>query len=428
MSLIGTGNHASANTSSFMGLTQPVHLPILVTNDGSKDPHLPEGQVTYAPSISGLTDIAPERQGVDFGQTDYYKYIINDSECLEKCTLCVKLDGLLPTGGGNNARYPDDVLCQAIERITFHYGKDLQSIEGDELHLRRLQETDEKKLARLERLQGLGLDKIERVQLAKAPAWYYLEIPFWWCERDSSSWHQYAYQRLTRVVIQWRQANYILQQDLVDSKPIPLGQGPYILEHFLRFAVTSLSEATKQEYVNRVKAQGDAGWLSLIGVPERLTQQLNSGQSTHIIQLNTFSKYAYNLRMVVRPVANLNASYLNNNRFQCMDIETLTLDIAGKRYLFPTDRHWLKYQVNDRKFAGNPELPIYNIPLACDYPQEHNAAKGGMDLSNASTPQLTITTVALGANHYADFFCYSHNYVRQVISGNETGAELVQPL
>ncbi len=428
MSALGTGNHAAANTQCFMGLTTPVHLPILTTTEGTTDPHLPLPQVTMVPRVTGYTDIPPERQGVDFGQTDYFKYIINDNECLESVTLCVKLDGLTAGAGGSNPRYPDDVLCHAIEKVTFHYGKDLQVLEGDELHMRRIQETDEKELARLGRLQGLGLDRLERANLARGPCWYYLEIPFWWARDQSTSWHQYAFQRLTRIIIQWRQVEGILQQDGANTKPTPTAGGPYILDHFLRFKVACLTEAAKKEFVSRVSGMGNTGWLYLIGEPERLVQQLNAGQRQHIIQLNTFSKFAYNLRFVVRPVANLTPNYLNNKRFEYVDIETVAMDIGGRRYLFPSDRHWLKYQINDKLFSGNPEQPIYNIPLGSEYPQEHTAAKGGFDLSCASTPQITLTTATLPTNHQIDFYSYAHNYVRLIIKGIETGAELVQPL
>lgn len=424
MSELGTGNHATANLSNFMGVTEPRHLPILSTNDGRTSDHLPTGQMTVVSQVVGYTDIPPERQGVDFGQTDYFKYIINDTECLENCTLCVKLDGLT----GNGACYPDDVLCQAIEKITFQYGKDLQVLEGDEIHLRRVQETPEVELARLSRLQGMGLTRDERVNNAMGPKWYYLEIPFWWCTKPENSWHQYALQRLTRVVIQWRSAGGILQS-LDGVQPTPASGGNYILDHFLRFRVCCLTESTKQEFLNRVKGQGDAGWLYLIGEPERLTQTIAAGQKTFVIQLNTFTKFDYNLRFVVRPVSELNYNCGNNDRWKLKDIESVCLDIGGKRYFFETDRHWMKFALNDKMFEGSTELPIYNIPLGTVQPQVHDHAMGGFDLSNCSTPQMIVNfSKPLEENHVIDFYCYGHNYIRLVIKGAESGAELVQPL
>jgi hypothetical protein len=430
MSTTGTGFHASSNASAFMGLTTPIHLPILTTNNGSASSHLPGPQLTKAPETHGFTDIPPERQGVDFGQTDYFKYVLNDNECLRKMTLCVKLDALTVGAGGFNARYPDDVLCQAIENITFHYGKDLQRLEGDEIHFRRLQETEEAELARLSQLQGNRMSVADRVTNAESARWYYLEVPFWWTLRDSDNWHQYALQRLTRIIITWRSPSYILQQDGAATLPTPASGGAYILDHFLRFDVVCLSEPTKQEFLKRVKSNGTGGQLYLIGETEKLSQTLNAypgGVATHVIQLNTFSKYGYNLRFVIRDVANLAANVLNNRRFDCLNITSCYLDISGRRYFFDTDNFYMKYVVNDQLFDGNPELPIFNIPFNVN-PDLHSAAVGGFDFSNTTTPQITLVMPAHSSNLQADFMLYVHNYIRLTIVNDQSGAELVQPL
>jgi len=132
MTELGTGNQATSDVGAFMTLTIPTHLPTLTTNDGSASSLLPTPQLTTAPQLSGWTDIPPERQGVDFGQTDYFKYILNDTEVLTDCWLCVRLDGLDAGVGGINPRYPEDPICNSIERITFVYGPDLQILDGDE--------------------------------------------------------------------------------------------------------------------------------------------------------------------------------------------------------------------------------------------------------------------------------------------------------
>lgn len=427
MATVGTGNHASSNSSSFLGLTTPVHLPILTTNDGTASTLLPIPQVTRAAEVTGFTDVPPSLAGLNFGNTDYFQFNNNDSETLTGVTLCARLDGLVAGAGGANPSYPDDVLCQAVETVTFQYGKDLQVLTGDRIHYELVQETEEHELARRAELQGLGWSHARRVANATVARWYYLEIPFWWANRDSDAWHQYAMQKLTRIIIKWRPASEILQQEVANTQPTALAGGSYILDHFVRFNVTALTEATKQEFLTRVKGQGAAGWLYLLPDNERLQQSLQAGQTTHVIQLNTFTKYGYNLRFVIRTVASLTPNYLHNRRFENLDLVTMTLDISGKRYLFPTDNTWAKYEINDRLFKGNPELAIYNIPFN-DHPDMHTSAMGGFDFSNASNPQLTLTTAALPAACFIDFWLYCHNYVRETIVGNESGAELVQPL
>ena len=143
MASFSTGNQATSEIGSFLPLTLPIHLPPLTTNDGRATSFLPVPQLTTAPQLSGWTDIPPERQGVDFGQIDYFQYILNDTEILTDLWLCVRLDGLDPGPGGENPRYPDDPIYQAVERITFVFGRDLQVLEGDALHWNFLMSQDE---------------------------------------------------------------------------------------------------------------------------------------------------------------------------------------------------------------------------------------------------------------------------------------------
>ena len=82
MATLGTGNHASSEIGSFLSLTIPTHLPPLTTNDPTATTFLPTPQLTKTSQLSGWSDMPPERQGVDFGQTDYFKYILNDTEVL----------------------------------------------------------------------------------------------------------------------------------------------------------------------------------------------------------------------------------------------------------------------------------------------------------------------------------------------------------
>lgn len=424
MSALGSGMHATTNAATFLGLTQPTDLPILTTTDGSKSDLLPLGQVTKAPHVPGYSDFPPERQGVDFGQIDYFKIINNDTDVFVGCTLCVRLDGLVAGGGGLNPSYPDDVLCQAIEKITFQYGRDVQELYGDELHYRRLQETDEKDLGRLSRLQGLGRPLAERVQLATAPAWYYLEIPFWWTLSNEDAFHQYAFQRLTRVVITWRTPESILQQEIANTRPTPLGGGPYILDHFLRFRVSAPSQATKDRYMQLVRDQRDAGFLYLIGQTQHLQQQINAGAAQHIVQLNTFTKYCYNIRFVVRPVANLQPNYLNNRRFDCLDITSCQLTLSGREFFPTTDAHFMRFGIANRLFKGNPGLPIYNIPLS-EEPDMHESATGGFQMSAVSNPQITVNTAPLVQNCYIDFWAYCHNYIRVIL---RDGGSIIEPV
>lgn len=436
MSTFSTGFQATSNAQSFINLTAPVHLPSLASADGADSPHLPAPHKTQAIEVSGITDIAPERQGVDFGQVDHFKYINNDQECLKSVTLTVKLAPLAAGAGGAHPRYVDDILCAAIDHIDFMYaGKVLQSLYGDEIHFRTALETPHDEISRKYKLQGAGLTVDERVALAAAPQWINLEVPFWWTRSPSASWHQYALQRMTRVVIYWRTPDYLLQQDGGTARPLACSESgvastmqPYIMDHFLRFNVVCLSEATKQTYIKMVEANGDNGWLYMIPDWERMTdQQLSNGATTTTFLLSNLTKFGYNLRYWIRPLANIQPDWTNNRRWEIIDIKSHALSISGKTFLPPLDDVNLKFAVNGKLYLGNETLPIYNIPFT-DYPDLHTHAMGGIEFSNTVNPQITINTSALPYACSADFVLYCHNYVRVVIDGARSTAETLQPL
>ena len=412
---------------SFMPLTIPVHLPTLTTNDPNATALLPTTQLTLGPRLSGWTDLAPERAGVDFGQESFFQYINNDTEVVTDLWLAMRLDGLNPGAGGSNPCYPDDVLCQLVDRVTFTYGTDLQVLEGDKLHYDFLMMDDEETQRREAELRGYNLSLGKRITNAQTPKWYWLRIPFWWTLRAQDSWHQYALQRRTRIAFRFRPVQFMLHQEGANTQPTPMSGGNYILEHFCRFRVTSITEGTKQEFIRRVQAQQQAGQLYLFEDTQRLSQEIRPLQTKHPIQVNTFTKFGYNMRFVVRPVSALTTNYLDNDRFRLRKIESAALNINGRQFMAPMDRTWMTHGVDEALWKGNPERAIYNIPFS-DFPAMVATAVGGIDFTTAQNPQLTLVTEPLGESHMLDIWLQCYNYVRVTIVGNNTGAEVVQPI
>jgi len=431
MSTYNAGNQSASQAASFTNLTTPIHLPPLVSNNGADSPYLPQSHKAQNPSVIGYTDLQPENSSTDFGSQTYYKVISNENEVFKDVELVVKLDALTLTGSATQPRYVDDVLCAAIEKAEFQYGNQLQVLYGDELHYSMLQETDEDELKRRQRLQASGLTVEERAALATASQWVVIKLPFWWTQRTGAAWHHYCLQKTTRIAITWRDKGYLLQQTSATSAsdlPTPTAGGRYIVDQWLRFSTATISQATKQTYTSMVKSTGATGWLYPIKDMQRLlnTTMLSSATET-TVQLTNLTKYGYNMRFWIRPVVNLTADARNNRRWDAIDLKSCHLDISGKRYFPETDKGYMKYGINAKMFAGNPELPIYNIPFT-ETPDQFQHGLGGFDFVSASSPQLVITTSALDQNYYLDVYLYEHNYVRIVLSEQGSGAETVQPL
>lgn len=430
MALASTGFQSSTNANLFMNLTTPIYLPTLSSTNGSDSPHLPLPHHSQAQETVGFTDLAPDRQGVDFGMQSYFRYTNNDNDVLKSVSLVMQLSALAPGAGGSNPCYIDDICAGAIEKVEFQYGGNiLQTLHGDEIHFRYLQECPHDELTRKYQMQGAGLSRMERVANAKANRWYYFELPFWWTKKPENAWHQYAFQRLTRIVVTFRNNDYLVQQTGGTTKPVPRDGTQYILNHFLRFEVCCPSAATKQYYQTLVSATGDAGWNYMIQDVQKMKDvdiPVNSTKWNY--QLNTFTKFGYNLRFFVRPTANLQPNFLNNDRWTIVELPSYQFDISGSRYQQPLDDYYIKHGLNGKYFLGNEQLPIYNI-FFTDYPDVSGHGMGGIEFSNTVNPTIGAdfgvgTTVPLTA----DFYLECHNYVRALLDGGKSAAETIQPL
>lgn len=442
MSTYSTGEQSVSSANSFMGLGVPVHLPSLASPNGADSPFLPIPHHAKAIDMPGITDIPPERQGVDFGGVSYFKYISNDNEALLKAVLVLQLSPLASRTGAN-PRYVDDIALAAIEYVDFSFaGNLLQRLHGDELHFRMLQELDGNELERRKKLQAMGLGDAERAALAGDIQFVYCELPFFWTEEPSAAWQQYGFQRITNVVVHYRPFQYLVQHnaEATDSSfPVPANGNPtYIMAQWLRFHTVTLSESTKQLYLREVEAQGPNGWLSMITDFERITEYslaeaarhaAGPHRQTHSVLLNTFSKYGWNIRYWIRPIANLRPDAHNNNRWATVPVLSDRLDISGRKFQPELETFYKRWMIDAAEFKGNPppDVHINNIPLT-EFPMVKNQGMGGIDFSNTANPLLIIHTAPLAEPCHLDIYLYCRNYVRQVVRGNQSAAEAVQPI
>jgi hypothetical protein len=429
MSSQGADAQPGLTPQQFLGLKVPIHLPTLISTRGEDSSHLPEGHHTQALEISGIDDVLPIRTGYDLGSQEEFSYLSNTNEILTSCTVCCQLASLTPGAGGNSPRYVDDVLCTAIEKIEWLYGNNnpLEVIYGDELHFATLQETPEEELERKYALQAAGLTTAERVTLAAADQWVYLDIPWFWTKRQAGHWHAYAYGRPTRIRITWRAPGFVLQQNAAATLPTCGPSLTYIKKKFLRFHTVIPTEATKQVYMKRVEGKGDTGELTLFKDMQYQDFTIGAADLQTQVKCDMFTKFGYNLRFILRLAANLVPDVQNNERWRILDINFMQFDVANK-VMFPYVDDWYYKRVYAAKwFLGNHELPIYNIPFT-DYPDLHTQAMGGLEFSNVILPILKLWHDAPGATTRLTCWLYCHNYIRQCLRGSNSAMETVQPL
>eukprot|EP00727_Mastigamoeba_balamuthi_P001650 m51a1_g11482 hypothetical protein (380) ;mRNA; f:9245-10384 len=376
------------------------------------------------------------RVGYDFGSEEDFQYTSNTTEILTACTLFVKLAPLEASGGGKNPRYVDDILCAAIERIEWIYGgTTVQVLYGDEIHFSTLQETADVELDRKYRDQAAGLSDQERTVKAMDTQTVRLDIPWWWTKPNTGHWHSHCLGRPLKIRIRWRSPQFLLQQDIVNQQPMPkattsLVGRTYILDKWLRFETSIPTEATKDVYRKKIEACGDHGWLQLfkdmqIQHFDIAAGSYGPGRGPVVLKTDIFNRYGYNLRFFVRPRNNLVSNFLNNNRWEVLDVDGLQFDIQTKVFYPHIDDVWAKRAVNAHKFLGNPEIPIYNVPL-CAYPDMHQQAMGGIEFANITMPYLKVDLPNYNTDLTITVTLFVHNYIREVIDGQQSALETVQ--
>jgi hypothetical protein len=436
MAAYPVGPQQSSEGYYYLPHTRTINLPGLQSGEITDSPHLPLPQRANPPEVPGITDIQPERTGTDFGSDTAWKYTNNDHEVLKSAMLAVRLGPITATGGGINARYADDILCQAIDWLEFQIGGTvLQRLYGEEIHCRQLRNLIPEDLAAAYVLQRAGLTAADRAIMANPAVhaqgfWAYLDLPFWWTETANKHWHQYACQRTTRIVIHWRGPEYCLQQDNANSKPAAVLNNSYIQEMFLRFEVSALDTAVKAGYMNTVKDMQGEGLSYLLTYEQRQENQSIPIASTSTnIQLTNFNKPTMLVLIIVRKAANLIANYLNNRRFEFMPLSSYWADASGHRLQQRISDEYSKFRMAQRAFVGNPDVNLYYI-LHTDYADVVQYPMGNIEYGRLQNPTVTLTWDApIGEAYTADIYAKCYNYVRFVISAdNRSGVSLEQPI
>eukprot|EP00727_Mastigamoeba_balamuthi_P012443 m51a1_g7821 hypothetical protein (219) ;mRNA; f:136279-136935 len=204
----------------------------------------------------------------------------------------------------------------------------------------------------------------------------------------------------------------------------------YILDKWIRFETAIATEATKDVYRWKIESCGDHSWLQLFKDMQMQNFDLTAGsygpdKGPVVVKTDIFNRYGYNLQFYVRPWNNLVSNFLNNRHFEILDIDTLQFDIQTKVFYPHIDNLYAKWTVNTHKFLGNPELPIYNVPL-CAYPDMHQQAMGGIEFANITMPYLKINLPNYNQDLTVTVTLFMHNYIRQVILRQNTAIETVQ--
>jgi hypothetical protein len=421
----------AATSVSFFPLLNNIHKPALNSDSPANSPYLPVPYKTVAPSVPGYMDIPPQRPDVDLGSTqDYYSFYLNDHVILKKCQLYVKLNSLVAGGSGVSPRYVDDVLCRAIEYIDFRFASDtIQRIYMDRWHFQEEHETPEFELSRRYRMREGRLTPLQRAKAATiADRWLIIDVPVWWTQQDSDSFHQYAAQRKIEIFVKWADKNLIFQQEVDTSTiPTPTGATRYKLDSFIRFHTSAITEGTKNKYLELVTPTGEAGWLYITRDAQVLKDiQLSGSGAEQTFKLDTFTKNMYALNVIVRPAANLVGSLSNNRWTERCDLASIKLDINGATYWPTLDEDFMKNEINGTNFLGNPLVPLYTIPLGTDRPDEHQHSCGGFEMSAVSAPTMTIKLLYTPAETmYAEVWGDFHNMARVVVANKRSAVEAI---
>lgn len=418
-----------------MPYTRPVNLPGLNSTNVSDSPYLPTGQRALPPSVPGITDVDPERIGTDFGSVTSFKYPSNDYEVLKSVTLVVRLSPLDAGAGGDTARYSDDVLCQAIEKIVMTVGGTPigAPLYGDEMHYNPMVEATPEEKKRLWGMQAAGLTIAERAILAATPQTVMLTVPMFWSKVTANAYHQYAVQRQTKFEITWRDKSFILQQNTANTAPVPkAGYTTYIDNMFLRFEVSALDTAVKDAYTQGVKRLGESGLDYMFQYQQRQTDNyILTGQTAVNHQLTNFNKPTYMVRFWIRPTANLLPSYLNNDRFATPDILSFYYgEASGHKYVQKTEKPWAVSMINGKYFLGDPTLHRVWHGLFTDFPDVKQYPMGVLEFSKLQNPTIHVElTGAAAVDYTVDYYAYCYNYCRIVItSDNRAAVTTEQPI
>lgn len=428
---ISLGPQPGIASQQFLSLVAPVHLPTLMSTDGAASIHFPDTHKVMAPEVSGFLDVLPLRQGFDCGTQEEFQLLQDPNNIYKSCALYILWAPLSAGAGGASPRYCDDLANYCIQKAEWLYGNTASCCtwDGDEYHYRQLQETEDFELDRMFVDQAAGLSIPERALRATALQETRIECPWWWTRSQAGGWHAYALMRNTKLRFTWAPAEHLLQQGVANTMPVPNGYTTYMVRKYLRLETVSPTEATKNVYLGMIEPMGRDGFLQLIIDTQRQRYNIPAGTTSFQCRLDMFTRYIYNVRMLLRSAADVAHNYQTGNNYQLpRRIDAIQFDVAGKTMKLRMDDFFMRKEINSKAYKGNPEIPIYNVPLT-RFPDQHYEAMGGIDFANTSIPIVTLFFNApLPVDCVVDFIGYIHNYNRTVIEGSNSAIETLQPI
>ena len=429
-----------STAKDFLAWSLPVNIPSLISIHGAHSPYLPAQPHAQAASCESYVDLTPvSASDGDLGGVSRFEYRANDHDILKSAQICVKLCRLnidnLASSTANPAgcRWPDDPIPAMLDRVEMLYsGNLIWRRTGTQMHFANVRELKDLEKRRRRPLQGWGYDDAERKIAAQNSRYYLFDLPVWFAGDHTRHFHQYAFRKSIEFVFYWKPAANVIQINedatgtpvvLTDLGAAASAGAKWIVSQHMRFTVAAVTEATKAEFMTKLKS---AAGISMMedDVVILSRNAFEGSMKTGDINLKSCRKYAYNIGIICRDQRNLVADYTRNNPWALLPIGGLKFTVGGQEKLPKTDEAWLRYEVNAKKFSNEDfTCMILNIPL-CELPQVHYHSTGGLEMANIQDPIVTWygpltakSVTATATNRYA----FDEGAINQTVftSGNE---------
>lgn len=426
------------HTRDFLAYQAPLFATSQISTRGEDSPYIPLPSSTMTVELDSHRDIEAtgNESTTSFDCEQKFDYPRNDTtNTIKQAVLYVTFDPITAVDGGAEARYHDDVVNAAYEKMELWYADQcLETIEGDEQHFEEEQNHSPSALAEIySKGRFAGLSKEERCNQSATGFQVRYPIPFFFARKASDAFPIWKFQRQFSIKIRWRHPRFFVQQtggnNAHGNLPTPTdGDTHYSSQKFIRFETVVCTEATKAAVGRIYDSQGQGGWLSMYKDDVHYSDNIIPAQViAREFQFRLdINKYCYNLRFVIRDRNRITAGVpTDNDRWARSLLSSYRFLMNNQEFLEPITDHEARYHYNPKLFAKLTDgIPSYNVAF-CPYPTLESHASGGMEFAHVNDPRLCVTMPDNSPEVTLDLWFEFHNYIRLVSVDNKTAGERV---
>ena len=421
-----SSSQGSSLVSSFMGLTISHIEPLYTSTDSEKSAHIPELPQPGPPVAYGWTDVDPETEQKMGSSQTYYRFQVEGTQAVDKCTYHAVLSALTAGAGGNSPSYIDHTGPMLVEEATQYFNtKIVQQMFGEAYIWSSERELDPDSYADLSMLERRNIAVATRRTDAAAQQEVICDLPFWFTHHSAQAWHQWLHSQSSscRFGIKTRSSTQMLQQLAANTKPtVTAPDTDYIVSSFLRFRVWAIPSSARKA----VRSYIGGGHQYITYHQQAVEADIGAADTSITLDLRPVDGFCAYSIAALRTASLLDgSSYITSDRTTYLPYTSRSCRGNGLDFIPEHTYAFVEYADNSDHFPGNTGYNTCTV-IHAPNPSFHYDLNGGYDYHAMNNKTQTINFAAPGAAAKVHYWAFTRQIVEMLPDALNSGTFMLK--